>query len=313
VAWWTGLLAFPVLVTVALLAGVATVFFDVGYQSILPSVVGRGGLVEGNTRLETAYTGAAAAGPALGGGLVQLVGAAAAVLADAVSYLVSAALLTRMRSVEPTPAPTGRSLRADLVEGVRFVVAHPVLRPLGLCTATSNLFAGAFEAVSVLYLSRGLGLPAGAVGLVVGAGAVGGVLGALLAGGLVTRLGLGPAVTGSLLVTAPFALLTCTANPWLYAAGVVVVVFGVSAYNIASLTFRQTVCPDHLLGRMNASLRFASWGVVPLGALLGGALGELIGLRATLLVIALGGIVAPGWLLAAPLRRVRDPAPGSAD
>jgi predicted MFS family arabinose efflux permease len=64
---------------------------------------------------------------------------------------------------------------------------------------------------------------------------------------------------------------------------------------------------------MNASLRFASWGVVPLGALLGGALGELIGLRATLLVIALGGIVAPGWLLAAPLRRVRDPAPGSAD
>jgi Transmembrane secretion effector len=305
-AWSLGGLSFPLLVAVVLAAGVATVFFDVGYQSVLPAVIGRGGLVAGNARLETTRSAAAAAGPALGGGLVQLVGAATAVLVDAASYLVSAVLLGRMRTGEPRPEPTGRSLRADVAEGLRFALTHPLLRPIALCTATSNLFAGVLDAVAVLYLSSGLGLSPGALGLVLGAGALGGVIGAITAAPVIARLGLGRTVVAALLVTAPFAGLLCTGSAGLYAAGLVVVLFGTVVYNVAQVSFRQAICPDRLLGRMNASLRFLSWGVVPLGGLLGGALGELVGLRATLAVAAVGFVVAPMWLVASPVRDLRD-------
>jgi hypothetical protein len=287
-------------------AGVGTVFFDVGHQSVLPSVVGRAGLVTGNARLETTRAGAGAAGPALGGALVQVIGAIPAVLADALSYLLSAALLGRMRGPEPHPEPAGRSLRADMAEGLRYVLGHPLLRPVALCTATSNLFAGVLDAVAVLYLSRELALPPGALGLVLGAGAAGGVLGALAAAPVIAGIGLGRTVVTALLVTAPFAGLMCTGSAALYAAGLVVVLSGTVVYNVASVSFRQAVCPDRLLARMNAGSRFLGWGAVPVGGLLGGALGDLAGPRAVIVVAALGFVGAPLWRVASPVRHRRD-------
>jgi MFS family permease len=310
-AWWWGVLTFAQLVTVALLGGIATVFFDVGYQSVLPSVVGRAGLVEGNAKLESTRAAAHATGPAMGGGLVQLAGAANAVLLDALSYLVSAAFLARMRTVEPVPEPVpGRSLRADMAEGLRYVVGHPLLRPIVLCTGTSNLFGGVLAAVSVLFLARELGLPAGVVGLVLAAGSAGGVVGALTAGRWIRRFGQGRVLVAALLVAAPLTLvLPLTGSGaglgW-FAAATFSMAYGGVVYNVAQVSFRQSVCPDRLLGRMNASIRFLVWGTIPLGGLLGGALGELIGLRATLLVTAAGLALAPLWLVASPLRRLRD-------
>ncbi len=311
VAWWLGVLTFAQLVAVALLGGVATVFFDVGYQSVLPAVVGRGGLVGGNAKLESTRAAAEAAGPALGGGLVQLAGAALAVLLDALSYLVSAAFLARMRTVEVVATrDPARSLRADMAEGLRFVLGHPLLRPIAACTGTANLFGGVLSAVSVLFLAREIGLPAGVVGLVLAAGSVGGVLAAVTAGGWIRRFGQGRTLVSALLVTGPITLVlpltTAGAGLAWFAVGTFAVAYGGVVYNVAQVSFRQSVCPDRLLGRMNASIRFLVWGTIPLGGLLGGAMGELLGLRATLLVAGAGFVLAPLWLVASPLRRLRD-------
>lgn len=310
-AWLLGVLTFAQLLVVALLGGVATVFFDVGYQSVLPSVVGRAGLVEGNAKLESTRAAAEAAGPALGGGLVQAVGAAAAVLLDAVSYLVSAALLVAMRTREAVPPrDPARSLRADMAEGLGYVLTHPLLRPIALCTATANLFGGVLAAVSVLFLARELGQSPAVIGLVLAAGSAGGVLGALTAGGWIRRLGQGRTLVTALLVTGPVALVlpltTAGAGLAWFALGSTAVAYGGVVYNVAQVSFRQSVCPDHLLGRMNASIRFLVWGTIPIGGLLGGGLGELLGLRATLLVAAAGFVLAPVWVVASPLRRLRD-------
>jgi MFS family permease len=308
VAWWLGVLTFAQLVVVALLAGVATVFFDVGYQSILPSVVGRAGLVEGNGKLESTRAAAHAAGPALGGGLVQLAGAANALLADAVSFLASAAALARM-APEPAPAPrepAGGGFGSDVREGLAFVVRHPLLRPIVLCTGTANLFGGVLAAVSVLYLVQELGLPAGGVGLVLAAGSAGGLVGALTAGAWIRRFGQGRVLVGALLVTGPPVLLLPVPGVAPFAAAYAAVLYGGVVYNVAQVSFRQSICPDRLLGRMNASVRFLVWGTIPIGGLAGGALGGWLGLRPTLLVVALGTIAAPLWLLASPLRGMRD-------
>jgi MFS family permease len=310
-AWALGVLTFAQLLVVALLGGVATVFFDVGYQSVLPAVVGRAGLVEGNAKLETTRAAAEAAGPALGGGLVQLAGAASAVLLDAVSYLASAAFLAGMRTREPVAErDPARSLRADMAEGLRYVLGHPLLRPIALCTGTGNFFSGVLSAVSVLFLVRELGQPPGVVGLVMAAGSTAGVLGAVTASSWIRRFGQGRTVVTALLVTGPLALVLPLTSPgaglaW-FALGMAAVMYGAVVYNVAQVSFRQSVCPDHLLGRMNASIRFLVWGTIPLGGLLGGALGELLGLRATLLVTAVGLVLTPVWVLASPLRRLRD-------
>jgi MFS family permease len=310
-AWALDVLTFAQLLVVAFLGSVATVFFDVGYQSILPAVVGRAGLVEGNVKLESTRAAAETAGPALGGGLVQLVGAAAAVLLDAVSYLVSAAFLLRMRTREAIPArDPARSLRAEMAEGLRYVLGHPLLRPIALTTGTGNLFSGVLAAVSVLFLARELGQPPAVIGLVLAAGSVGGLVGALTAGQWIRGLGQGRTVVTALLVTGPVALVlpltTAGAGLAWFALGMAAVAYGGVVYNVAQVSFRQAVTPDHLLGRMNASIRFLVWGTIPIGGLLGGALGELIGLRATLLVTAVGMVLSPVWVIASPLRRLRD-------
>ncbi|MHA6620838.1 MFS transporter [Pseudonocardia sp. DLS-67] len=310
-AWVLGVLTFAQLIVVALLAGVATVFFDVGYQSVLPAVIGRAELVDGNAKLESTRSAAEAAGPALGGGLVQLVGAAAAVLLDAVTYLVSAAFLLRMRTPEAVPArDPARSMRADMAQGLRYVLGHPLLRPITLCTGTANLFGGVLAAVSVLFLARELGQPPAVIGLVLAAGSAAGLLGAVTASRWIRRLGQGRTVVTSLLVTGPIALVLPLTAPgaglaW-FALGTGAIAYGGVVYNVAQVSFRQAVTPDHLLGRMNASIRFLVWGTIPLGGLLGGALGELLGLRATLLVTAVGMVLSPVWVLASPLRHLRD-------
>jgi hypothetical protein len=310
-AWWLGVLTFWQVLLVALLGGVATVFFDVGYQSILPSVVGREGLVEGNTKLESTRACAEAAGPALGGALVQVVGAASAVLVDAVSYLVSAVALAGMRVRETVAESggaerTGRSLRADMAEGLRYVLRHPLLRPITACTGTANLFGGVCLAVEVLYLTRVLHLSAGVIGVVLAVGLVGGVLGAMSGGWWIRRVGQGRMVLWALLVTGPPMLLMVVPGPVWFAAGTFAMAYGAVTYNVAQVSFRQSVCPDRLLGRMNASIRFLVWGTIPLGGLLGGALAAGIGIWPTLLVSVLGTIAAPLWLVASPLRRLRD-------
>ncbi|HWC83266.1 MAG TPA: MFS transporter [Pseudonocardiaceae bacterium] len=327
VAWWAGVLTIAQLIVVGLLVGVLTVFFDVAYQSYLPSLISREHLVDGNGKLQASLTTAQVTGPALGGGLTQWVGAANAVLVDALSYLASALCLWRIRTPEPEPErpETRPRLRADIAEGLRFVFGNRMLTAIVITTGVSNFFTNVIGAVDVLLLTRQLGASAGIVGLLLTTGSVGGVLGALASGRLIARFGQARTIWASLVATSPFMLLIPLVGRGplllLFAAGNLVSWAGAVVYNVAQVSFRQSICPDRLLGRMNASVRFLVWGTIPLGGLLGGVLGSTIGLREAMWVGAVGAMLAPVSVLLSPLRGLRDlpesaqpaPAPANSD
>ncbi|MEC4020335.1 MFS transporter [Streptomyces sp. H27-D2] len=297
---------------VALLTGVATVFFDVAHQSYLPALLPKDQLVSGNGALETVRSSAQVVGPGLGGGLVQLIGAHLAIVADALGYAVSALFLLAIRHREPAPQAAGpeSSLRKEIGEGLGFVLRQPLLRVIVATTGLGNFFAALLMAVQTVFLVRVLGLSPGAIGLMLSAAAIGGLAGALCAGRLARSLGQARIIWLSSLATGPFALLWPLAGKgaaafW-FALGSAVVFFGAVVYNVAQVSFRQTLCPPRLLGRMNATTRFLVWGTMPLGALVGGAVASAAGPRAAVWVCAIGFLVVPLPLLFSPLRRMRD-------
>lgn len=306
-----GVLTMGQLYLVALVTGVATVFFDVAHQSYLPQLLPREQLVAGNGALETVRSSAQVAGPGLGGGLVQLVGAHLAIVADAIGYAVSALFLLAIRQPESKPEPVpGASLRKEVGEGLRFVLGHPLLRVIAGATGLGNFFSAMLMATQTVFLVRVLDLQPGVVGLMLSASAVGGLAGAVLAGRLARRFGQARVIWLSSLVSGPFALLWPLSGKgaWaaLFAIASGVVFFGAVVYNVAQVSFRQTLCPPRLLGRMNATLRFLMWGTLPLGALAGGAVADGLGARAALWVCAVGFLVVPLPLLLSSLRTMRD-------
>ncbi|WP_340683320.1 MFS transporter [Amycolatopsis coloradensis] len=311
IAWWAGVLSLTQLIVVATLVGVATVFFDVAYQSYLPSLVGREHLLEGNAKLQASQSVAFLTGPGIGGGLVQLAGAANAVLMTGVGFLTSALCLLRIRTVEEVPEQhEDAKLLPQIVEGLRFVFTDAALRSIVACTATANLANGAFTAVQILFLNRELGLSPAIVGVVLATGGIGGIIGAILAGRITRRIGQARSIWFVPLLTSPFHLLLPLAAPgWrivLFPAALAIAGFGIIVYNVAQVSYRQAVCPDRLLGRMNASVRFVVWGMLPLGGVVGGALGEAIGIRGTLWFAAVGEAAAVLWVVFSPIRKLRD-------
>ncbi|MEU7041051.1 MFS transporter [Streptomyces varsoviensis] len=307
-----GFLTMAQLYAVALITGVATVFFDVSHQSYLPQLLPKEQLVAGNGALETVRSSAQVAGPGLGGGLVQLLGAHLAIVADAIGYAVSALFLLAIRHKEPAPRPEGTdtSLRAEIGEGLGFVLRQPLLRVIVLTTGLGNFFSALLLSVQTVFLVRVLDLPPAAIGLMLSSSAVGGLAGALCAGRLARGLGQARIIWLSALVSGPFALLWPLAGhgaaAGLFAAGSAVVFFGAVVYNVAQVSFRQLLCPPRLLGRMNATMRFLVWGTMPLGALAGGAVAGAYGPRAAVWVCAIGFLAVPLPLLFSRLRTMRD-------
>ena len=312
VAYAYGVLGLPQLYIVALVTGVFTVFFDVAYQSYLPSLVGREHLVEGNAKLTGSQQVAQIAGPSLAGGLVQAIGGPYAVAVDAASFLVSAAAIGGIRKPEVAPAvpEEGRPrLRHDIGEGLRYVFGQPVLRAITATTATSNLFSGVQTAVEVIFLVTIVHAKPAIIGLAFAAGGVGGVLAAFAASPLARRFG-GARATLLSSLAAVGGLLIPLASPGLgvlfFAAGFFLSSFTTVVYNINQVSFRQRLCPEAMLGRMNATIRFVVFGVLPIGALAGGAIGAAIGLRTTLWMAMGGEALAGVWLLASPMRTMKD-------
>jgi MFS family permease len=309
---------------IAFAIGVLTVLFDVAYQSYLPSLVDRDQLVEGNSKLQASASVARVGGPGLGGLLVQLAGAPRALLLDAASFAVSMATLLAIRHRESGPAgDAGRpraGLRREIGEGLAVTYRNPVLRSMAGLAATYNLFSQVIEALLVLYAATQLGMGAGLIGLVVASGSVGALAGAALAGRMQRRLGVGPSLVLAVAVECVSLLGVPLAGGTAGQAAAVLGLafvgngFGLGLSNVLAVSLRQAVTPDRLLGRMNASYRFVTYGAVPVGALLGGALGELLGLRAAVAVGAAGSLLAVGWALARPVAGLRDlpaqPGPG---
>ena len=306
-AWALSALTLGQLYAVSLVTGVLTVFFDVDYQSYLPALLPAGSLIDGNGKLQATQSGAEVAGPAAGGALVGALGAANAVAADAVCFLVSVASLLTIRAPETRPGrQPGSRLRAEIAEGLGFVWREPRIRAVAFSTGTSNLFSAASGAVLVLFLRRQLHLSPTHIGLLVSAGSVGGVLGALIAGRLGARLGIGRAIVVAIVVAGTGDLLLPLATAGnadvVVVAGELLVGIGAIAYNINQVSVRQALCPPRLLGRMNASVRFMVWGTMPLGGLIGGGLATSVGLRPTLWVAGAGGFLAFVWVLFSPVR-----------
>lgn len=305
-----GLLGIGQLIAVSLLAGTARVFFDVAYQSYTPAVLGRRGLLAGNSAMETVRASAQVAGPAAGGWLVAAAGAANAVLVQVAAFTVSAASLAAIRTREPAPGPPGTTtgLRAEIAEGVRYVAGTSALRAIAATGAAGNLAFAIASAVTIVFMVRTLGLSPAAIGVILAVGSVTVIVGAAATPWLARRAGSARIVWLSLAVTGPVGLLTPFAQPgWstlLLVAGIAAGELGQIGYAITSLSLRQQICPPHLLGRVNATMRFLTMGLFPLGALLGGVLGEVAGVRVTL---GLAGsiIVASAVPVYLALRHVR--------
>jgi MFS family permease len=311
-AWALGVLMLWQLYVVALAAGVATVFFDVSYQSYLPVLLKPENLMDGNGKLGATQSFAQFAGPGLGGALVGAVGAAAAMWADAISYVVSVASLLGIRAREQRAerAPEHRNLRAEIAEGLKFVVKHPILRKIVACTGTSNLFSSMATAIEIVFLIRVLHVHPAYTGLLFAISAIGGIAGGVFSGRLARRIGSARIIWFSILVFGLPQFLPALAEPgWsvaLFPAGFAIFLFSAVVYNVAQVSYRQAVTAPQLMGRMNAAVRWIVWGTMPLGALIGGALGSTIGIRPTLWIGFIGSWAAGFWVYFSPLRKMRD-------
>jgi MFS family permease len=319
VAAFLGALRIEQLYVVGLLTGVLTVFFDVAYQSYLPVLVSREHLVEGNSKLEVSRSVAQIAGPGIAGALVQLITAPMAIVVDSLSFVASVVSLLFIRTPEPLPTRAngeGGSMWAELREGLAVVLGNPLLRSIAGCTATSNLFGNGLQAIFVLYATRELGLQPAVIGLIFSVSGPGALLGALLAGEASRRFGLGNTIIGSIVLggigslLVPLATGSATAITIILMAGGFLTGIANPLYNINQVSLRQAITPDRLQGRMNASMRFIVWGTIPLGALLGGGLGQIFGLWPTIAAMAVGCLLPPLWVLFSPVRQLRvQPAP----
>lgn len=298
----------------AFVMGSMTVLFDVAYQSYLPSLVSRDGLIEGNSKLEATRALSQVAGPGVGGILVGWLTAPLALTANVVTYIVSVVSLAIIATKEPEPAPVpvGHTVMHQIGEGLRFVLGRADLRSIAGCTSTANLFSSMGAAVFVLFAVDRIGLSPALLGFVYGGASLGGVLGAFAAARFAKRVGVGRTIAlGSLISAAAAILIPLTpphipiALPMLLGANLITSI-GVVVYNITQVTLRQRLTPDGLLGRMNASMRFVVWGSIPVGSLAGGFLGGSIGLRDTLWVAGLGGLLAVVWILRSPVFRLRE-------
>lgn len=314
--WWLGELSIWQLYAVAFVIGVFSVFFDVAHQSYLPHLIGRARLVEGNASLETVHSVVQLGGPALAGQLIAWLTAPFALVLDVLAMGLSALFVFRIRRPQAKPQKVpGARLGTEIAEGLRFVLGNPLLRSVAGSTALFNLAFSAYMAMLVFFLPREMGLGAGQIGVVFSVVGVGGLLGALATKRVTSWLGEGPAIWLSVAATAPFALLMPAASGsavWLGAAGLGVVSFGIVVYNITQVSFRQRLTPDRMLGRMNATMRFLVWGTQPVGAVLGGMLGQIYGARAALWIAAAVACLAFLPVLLSPLRIMRSLPDGEA-
>jgi MFS family permease len=318
-----GVLTMAQLFAVGFLTGLATVFFDVAYQSYVPSLVAREQLHDANGKLGATQAFSQVAGPGLGGALFGLL-KAGAMAADAISFAVSTITLLLIRAREPgaaaaapapaaddaAPAPAGiAGLRKELFAGLAFVFGHKVLRKIAACTGTANLFGSMSAALEIIFLVRVLHVRPADTGLLISVGSLGGILGGVLSGRLSRWIGTARIIWFSVGVFGAIPIVIPLTEPGprlvLFPIGIAGLSFTVVLYNIAQLSYRQLICPPHLLGRMNAAMRWVVWGTLPLGGLLGGVLGSLLGIRTTIWIAVIGSWAAAFWVFFSPLRKMR--------
>lgn len=316
-AYVLGAVTLTHLYAVAILAGAAGVLFNTAYPPFFVRLVPRASYVDANSKLSASRSVSQVAGPAIGGALVQALTAPVAIVVDALTFLVSAVLISRIPVEEQPAATTATAAAPSLLrrarEGLAFVVRHPVLRATLGCAATVNFFTFvAGSGLIVLFASRSLGLSAGVIGVALGAGATGALLGAVSAPAISRRLGVGRSiVVGAVLFPAPIAIAAAADGPlWLRAGALAASQFfsgfGVMLFDVNLNSLQAAVIPDRMRSRVAGAYSTVNYGVRPVGALAGGVLATLVGLRPTLVVAAVGGALSVLWLLPSPVPRIRS-------
>jgi predicted MFS family arabinose efflux permease len=304
-------LSFAQLYAVAFAVGTFAVVFEVSWPTLFVSLVPRRDVVDANSKMSLSRSVSFVVGPSVAGFLVQVLTAPVTLLVDAFSFFGSALFLTRTRAEEPPVEQDGNGVVRSLRDGMRFVLGDQLIRADLACAATINLFNFVFHAIFVLYATRELGVAPGTLGIALGVGAVGGILGALIAPRLEQAIGIGRSVVlGSVLFPAPLVLVPIASGSELqlglflataeFFSSVGVMIFDVSA---GSMTFLRT--PDRIRARTAGTFRFVNYGIRPIGALLGGALGTALGLQAALWIGVVGALAGVVWLVFSPIPRLR--------
>ncbi|MBX9425252.1 MULTISPECIES: MFS transporter [Streptomyces] len=309
VAYALDALTLTQLYVVAFGLGALTVLFEVCNATLFVALVPSDRYVQANALVNGSRSTAWLAGPGIGGLLVQFLTAPFALLADALTYLVSAGYLARIKPVEPAPAPVAKG---HFTEGMRWVLRDRSMRALFAASGTVQFFNYMFHTLFVLYVTTELGIGAGLLGLILGAGAVGGLLGALCSGAVVRRIGIGGSlVAGFLGFTLPLLLIPLAEGPLPLVVAVLFLAeflscVGVMIVDIAAGSFQMALIPDAVRARVMGAFRTLNHGFRPIGALVGGLLGTAIGLRPTLWVATVGAVFAVLWVLPSPLPRMRE-------
>jgi predicted MFS family arabinose efflux permease len=302
----------PLLYLIAFTIGTLTIFFDIAYLSFVPSLVSGDDLLEANIKVNFSLSLAGVLGPGIAGMLVQLIAAPFAVALDALSFLMSALFISGIaRDEPPAPMRSQRNLLAEIGEGLRQVYSHTLLRPMAICLALHFFSMSVRTAVYLIYLLRILQITPGWLGVILAGFGPGALLGTALTQRLVRRFGIGATVLGGACINCVAA--ACIPLTRLAPALAVPLLFTINVgfgFGIALLgpmdTLRQIVTAPELRGRMNASFRSVNMILATVGALVGGLLGEIIGLEATLVVSAIGLASAVLVVFGSPLRRVQE-------
>ncbi|MFE0190854.1 MFS transporter [Streptomyces sp. NPDC058989] len=308
VAYTLDALTLTQLYAVAFAVGAFTVLFDICNATLFVALVPKDRFVAGNSLLNGSRAMAFVSGPGVGGLLVQLLAAPLALLADALTFLSSAALLARIAPAEPPPAPPAKGY---VTEGLRWALRHPAMRAMFAASGTVQFFNLMFHTLFVLYATTELRLGAGALGVVLGSGAVGGLIGASVAGRVVSGIGIGPTILlGFAGFTAPLLLVPLAGgtDPLVIALLLLAEFLssvGLMLLDISSGSLIAALTPDALRSRLTGASRAVNYGFRPLGALAGGALGTVLGLRPTLWIATAGATLCFVWLLPSPVPRLR--------
>ncbi|GAA3395746.1 MFS transporter [Streptomyces roseoviridis] len=309
VAYLLDALTLGQLYAVAFGVGALSVLFEACNTTLFVALVPAERYVQANSLVNGSRSMAWLAGPGIGGVLVQILTAPIALLADALTYLVSAGYLARIRAVEPPPAPVEKG---HFTEGLRWLLGDASMRALFASAGTVQLFNYMFHTLFVLYATTELGLSAGVLGAVLAAGAVGGLIGAVASGAVVRRIGIGPSlVAGYLGFTLPLLLIPAAEGPLPLVVGLLFAAeflscVGVMVVDVAAGSLQMALIPDAIRSRVMGAFRTLNHGFRPVGALVGGLLGAGLGLRPTLWIATVGAVFAVLWVLPSPLSRLRD-------
>jgi MFS family permease len=309
IAYAFDVLTLTQLYVVGFLVGTLSVVFYVAYSTLFASLVPREQYMEGSSLLNGSRAFSYIAGPSVGGGLVALFSAPGALVVDACSFVFSGLTLS---SIHPQEPPTEKAERGHLKAGIRYIWDSEIVRAKLLSTATINFFNFVFWALFILYATRTLDVGPGVLGLVLGAASIGGLIGSLVTGRLSRRFGVGPVfVLGAVLFPLPLVLVPLAGGPrWSVLACLFLAEFGsgfgVMLLDISANAITTALVPDRLRARVAGAYVVVNYGVRPIGALVGGALGTWIGLRTTLWIGSVGALTGVLWLLPSPIPRLRE-------